>query len=212
MAIPSRPTLVVTEPGRCINKEDTHSEGQSCSLPLRSHPWLGSLCVSSQMNLFLFCAMCARPIKISSSASRVGKGRCKKKRKKRQTSLLSSPPQPLAALLRAFLLFFSRRGLGNSSRLSRANTHARAHTQLVSCPSSILRFPPSGCGCCFMHGGSSTSPWLHYERETEVGWKEAAAQELTMWRVKEARLTEVRMKGAPVCCVKRFLPPSPSPP
>lgn len=133
MAILSRPTLVVTEPGRCINKEDTHNEGQSCSLPLRSHPWLGSLCVSLQMNLFLFCAMCARPIKISSSASRVGKGRCKKKRKKRQTSLLSPPPQPLAALLRAFLLFFSRRGLGNSSRLSRANTHTRtcAHTTRV---------------------------------------------------------------------------------
>lgn len=124
-----------------------------------------------------------------------------KKKGKRQTSLLSPPPQPLAAPLRAFLLFFSCRGLANSSRLARAHTHARTraqrHTQLVSCPSSILRFPPSGCGCRFMHGGSSTSPWLHYERETEVGWIEAAAQKLTMWRVEEARLTEVRMKGAP---------------
>lgn len=213
MAIPSRPTLVAAEPGRCINKEDTQSEGQSCSLPLRSHPWLWSLCVFLQMNLFLFCAMCARPIKISSSASRVGKGRCKKKKEKRQTSLLSPPPQPLAALSEPSSYFSPAEDAAIHPDFH-AHTHsrARAHTQLVSCPSSILRFPPSGCGCCFMHGGSSTSPWLHYERETEVGWKEAAAQELTMWRVEEVRLTEVRMKGAPVCCVKPFLPPSPSPP
>lgn len=38
---------------------------------------------------------------------------------------------------------------------------------------------------------------------------EAAAQKLTMWRVEEARLTEVRMKGAPVCSVKPFFPPHP---
>lgn len=38
---------------------------------------------------------------------------------------------------------------------------------------------------------------------------EAAAQQLTMWRVEEARLTEVRMKGAPVCPVKPFFPPHP---
>lgn len=42
VGIPSCLTLVVTEVGRCINKDDKHPEGQSCSLPLRSHPRLGS--------------------------------------------------------------------------------------------------------------------------------------------------------------------------
>lgn len=129
VGISSHLTRVVTEVGRCINKDDKHPEGQSCSLPLRSLG-LGSR-VSLQMNLFLFCAMCARPIKISSSASRVGKGRCKKRKRKRKTSLLSPPSQPITAPLTALLLFFSCRGLANSPRLSRA--HARTHTH-NSCP------------------------------------------------------------------------------
>lgn len=157
--------------------------------------------------------MCARPIKISSSASRVGKGRCKKKEGEEADLLIVSPSSATRCTSQSLPpIFLPPRTRQFIPTFTRTHTHARAHTQLVSCPSSILRFLPSGCGCCFMHGGSSTSPWLHYERETEVGWKEAAAQELTMWRVEEVRLTEVRMKGAPVCCVKPFLPPSPSPP
>lgn len=38
---------------------------------------------------------------------------------------------------------------------------------------------------------------------------EAAAQQLTMPRVEEERLTEVRMKGGPVGSVKPFFPPHP---
>lgn len=132
VAIPSRPTLAATAPGRCISKEDAQSEGRSCSLPLRSHPWLGSLCVSLQMNLFLFlCHVCQADknilLRLPCRERKVQEK--KKKKEKRQTSLLSPPPQPLAAPLRAFLLFSLRRGLANSSRRSRA--HARTHN---SCP------------------------------------------------------------------------------
>lgn len=80
VAIPSRLTLVVTEVGRCINQDNKHPVVFSMAEISSS---TGEPCVSLQMNLFLFCAMCVRPIKISSSASRVGKGRCKKKKKEK---------------------------------------------------------------------------------------------------------------------------------
>lgn len=135
MAIPYRPTLVAAEPGRCINKEDTQSEGQSCSLPLRSHPWLGSLCVSLQMNLFLFRAMCARPIKISSSASRVGKGRRKKKEGEEADLLIVSPSSATRCTSQSLPPIFlpprTRQFIPTFNFHAHAHARTRAHTTRV---------------------------------------------------------------------------------
>lgn len=94
----------------------------------------GEPCLSLQMNLFFFGTMCARPIKISSSASHVGKGRCKKKRgrEKKADLLIVSPSAATRCTSQSFPSIF----LPLSTRqfiptLARARTHTRKHTTRV---------------------------------------------------------------------------------
>lgn len=145
-----------------------------------------------QMNLFLFCAVCARLIKIS-SVSCVREGGCKWGR----------PPYCLPLLSHSLYLWerSSYFSLGSDSSIH-PDFPPCAHIARVL-PFIHSEIPSIWMWVCFMHWGSSTSPWLHYERETEVWWREAA-QQLTMRGLKEAGLTEVRMKETPAS-VKPFL-------